>query len=44
MSVRHESLRAGAGTILDALDMDGVGEIEIDFTRPPTHPRAATFD
>lgn len=40
----YESLRAGAGTILDALDMDGVGEIEIDFTRPPTHPRAATFD
>jgi prevent-host-death family protein len=32
------------GTILDALSMEGVGEIEIDFPRPTTPPRAATFD
>ncbi|KQR80260.1 hypothetical protein ASG07_15850 [Sphingomonas sp. Leaf343] len=30
--------------ILDALDMPGAGEIEIDLDRPVSHPRAATFD
>ncbi|RSU51002.1 hypothetical protein [Sphingomonas sp. S-NIH.Pt15_0812] len=30
--------------ILDALDMVEVGEIEIAFQRPLSHPRPATFD
>ena len=30
--------------ILDALDMVDVGEIEIAFERPLSHPRSATFD
>ena len=30
--------------ILDALDMDGVGEIDIAFERPLSHPRPVTFD
>jgi hypothetical protein len=30
--------------ILDALDMDGVGEIDIAIERPLGHPRSATFD
>lgn len=40
----YEHLNAVPGTILDALDMDGVGEIDIDFTRPVTVPRPATVD
>ncbi len=40
----YESLRDGSGTILDALDMEGVGDIEIDFPRAKAPPRAATFD
>ena len=40
----YERMRAAPGTILDALDMEGVGEIEIDFDRPPCVPRPATFD
>lgn len=31
-------------SILDALDMEGVGDIEITFDRPVSHPRPATFD
>lgn len=30
--------------ILDALDMAGVGEIDIAFERPLSHPCPATFD
>ena len=40
----YERLNAAPGTILDALDMDGVGEIDIDFERPATVPRAAPLD
>jgi prevent-host-death family protein len=40
----YERLKAAPGTILDALDMDGVGEIDVDFSRPATFPRPATFD
>jgi len=31
-------------SILDALDMAGVGEIDIAFERSPSHPCPATFD
>lgn len=31
-------------SILDALDMEGVGDIEIVFKRPATRPRPARFD
>jgi len=31
-------------SILDALNMEGVGDIEIAFDRPVSHPRPATFD
>ena len=40
----YERLKASTGNILDALDMEGVGDIDIDFTRPATFPRPATFD
>lgn len=40
----YERLKAAPGTILDALDMEGVGDIDIDFTRPATFPRPAAFD
>ncbi|KST58934.1 hypothetical protein AO398_19575 [Methylobacterium sp. GXS13] len=40
----YERLKASPGNILDALDMEGVGDIDIDFTRPATFPRPATFD
>jgi prevent-host-death family protein len=40
----YERLTGTPGNILDALDMEGVGEIEIDFPRAKTLPRAATFD
>lgn len=33
-----------SGGILDALDMAGVGDIEIAFERPVTYPCPATFD
>jgi len=39
-----EPPRGFSTNILDALDMDGVGEIDIVFERPPSHPRPATFD
>lgn len=38
----YERLKAAPGTILDALDMEGVGDIDIDFTRPATFSRPAT--
>lgn len=40
----YERLKAPPGNILDALDMDEVGDIDIDFTRPASFPQAATFD
>lgn len=33
-----------SGNILDALDMAGVGKIEVTFERPPSHLHPATFD
>ncbi|WP_342659373.1 hypothetical protein NPJ82_17935 (plasmid) [Sphingomonas sp. NY01] len=39
-----EPPRSLPANILDALDMDGVGEIDIAFERPSSHPRPATFD
>ena len=40
----YARMKAAPGTILDALDMEGVGDIEIDFDRPPSVPRPASFD
>lgn len=40
----YERLKAPPANILDALDMDEVGDIEIDFSRPASFPRSATFD
>jgi hypothetical protein len=31
-------------SILDVLDMERVGDIEIAFERPVSYPRSATFD
>lgn len=31
-------------SILDALDMEGVGDIKIVFKRPATRPRPARFE
>ncbi len=39
-----EPPRGSPSNILDALDMTGVGEIDIAFERPPSHPRPASFD
>jgi hypothetical protein len=39
-----EPPRGPSADIFDALDMDGVGEIDITFERPPSHPRPATSD
>lgn len=39
-----DPLRGPSASILDALDMAGVGEFEIKFERPPSQPRPATFD
>ena len=36
--------RGSSSSILDALDMDDVGEIDIVFERPVTHPQPARFD
>ena len=36
--------RGSSSSILDALDMDGVGEIDIVFERAVTHPQPARFD
>ena len=41
---RHLLPRDRQHGILDALDMVEVGEIEIAFQRPLSHPRPATFD
>ena len=40
----YERLKAPPANILDALDMEEVGNIDIDFTRPVTLPRPAVFD
>ncbi|MBZ6383916.1 MAG: type II toxin-antitoxin system Phd/YefM family antitoxin [Sphingomonas sanguinis] len=40
----YERLKAPPGNILDALDMDEVGDIDVDFSRPATFPRPAVFD
>lgn len=40
----EELLHGSSPGILDALDMTGVGEIDIAFERPPSYPHAATFD
>jgi prevent-host-death family protein len=40
----YQRLKAPPGSILDALDMPGIGEIELDLTRPVTYPRAASFE
>ncbi|MDR6790738.1 hypothetical protein J2Y58_004121 [Sphingomonas sp. BE138] len=39
-----EPPRSASSNILDTLDMDEVGEIDIAFERPLSHPRPATFD
>lgn len=39
-----EPPRDPSTNILDALDMDGVGEIDIVFERRLSHPRPAAFD
>lgn len=39
-----EPPRSFSANILDALDMDGVGEIDIVFERLLSHPRPAAFD
>lgn len=39
-----EPPRGPSANILDALDMAGVGEIDIAFERPLRYPRPATFD
>lgn len=41
---RAEPPRGLPANILDALVIDGVGEIDIAFERPPSHPRFATFE
>ena len=40
----YERLKAPPGNILDALDMDDVGDIEVDFARVASFPRPAVFD
>ncbi len=39
-----ELLHGSSPGILDALDLAGVGEIDIAFERLPSYPHAATFD
>ncbi|WP_375429630.1 type II toxin-antitoxin system Phd/YefM family antitoxin [uncultured Sphingomonas sp.] len=39
-----ERLKGPPANILDALDMEDVGDIDIDFARPVTFPRPALFD
>jgi hypothetical protein len=45
-SSAHEGDRPSEhkGSILDALDFLGVGEVNIAFERTPSYPRPATFD
>ena len=40
----YQRLKAPPANILDALDMPGVAEIELDLTRPVTYPRAVSFE
>ena len=40
----YERLKAPPGNILDALDMDEIGDIDVDFSRPASAPRPAMFD
>lgn len=40
----YERVKAPPGNILDALDMDEVGDIEVDFGRPTSFPLPAVFD
>ncbi|RYF16675.1 MAG: type II toxin-antitoxin system Phd/YefM family antitoxin [Oxalobacteraceae bacterium] len=40
----YERLKVPPANILDALDMDEVGDIEVDFSRQATLPRPAAFD
>lgn len=39
-----EPPRDTPASILDALDMEGVGDIDIAFERPVSHPYPVTFD
>ena len=39
-----EPPRDASASILDALDMEWAGDIEIAFERPVTRPRPAAFD
>lgn len=39
-----EPPRGRSTNIFDALNMVGVGKIDIAFERPRSHPRPATFD
>ena len=40
----YQRMIGGTGSILDALAMDGVGEIDVDFTMPKSQPRPVSFD
>ena len=40
----YERLKAPPANILDALDMDEVGELDVDFARVASFPRPAVFD
>lgn len=40
----YEKLKAPPANILDALEMDEGGDVEIDFPLPAGFPHAATFD
>jgi prevent-host-death family protein len=40
----YQRLKAAPANILDALDMPGGAEIELDLARPVTYPRSASFE
>ena len=44
LSQDTEPAKDTPASILDVLDMEGAGDIEIVFERPVSHPRPATFD
>ena len=44
LSQDTEPAKDTPASLLDALDMEGAGDIEIVFERPVSHPRPATFD
>lgn len=44
LSQDAEPPRDTSVSVLDALDMEGAGDIEIMFERPLSHPRPTTFD